>query len=102
MALAAPVIGLGVSKWRMDGQWFERSGSVTTLLAAIVEFRQVARGESEKRQSPRVGARPDGTPAGSRTSKQERMARIGLYVFALGTMIWGFGQPLFCWLAGPL
>jgi hypothetical protein len=95
LALIAAAASLMLSISTKDGQWFERSGSITTLLAAIVEFRQVARGEAEKRGSPLRAVRLDATPAGTRSREEERIATIGLWVLALGTVIWGYGQPMF-------
>ncbi len=94
-ALVAPVVSFLISLYSEDAQWFERSGSITVLLAAYVEYRQVSRSESQKRGAPIASVRINELIPGTRSRVDEMTARIALGLIVLGTVIWGYGTPLF-------
>lgn len=78
-----------------DPQWFERSGSIVALLAAIVEYRQFSRGENEKSSIPLSEMRINQTLPGTQSKSDKVISRIGLIILCLGTVIWGYGSPFF-------
>ena len=93
-AVLAPVISLVISWHTKQAQWFERSGSLTTLFAAGVSYRQIARSENEKRGLTMGDLRLNQTVPGTRTTLEERTARLALVLVVVGTIIWGYGQPI--------
>lgn len=95
IAATVAIVSFFISISVNDSQWFERSGSLTVLFAAVVEYRQLSRGESIKRTTPIGEMRINQTLPGTREKGDEIISAIGLFMVCLGTVIWGYGSPIY-------
>ncbi len=95
IAIIVPIISFVISVVLNDAQWFERSGSLTVLFSAIVEYRQISRSESDKRNKPISELRIDSILPGTQNRFDETIAITGLVTVVLGTIIWGYGSSIY-------
>jgi len=91
----APLISFLISCQNCDATWFERSGSIMTFLSAFVGYRQIARAESEKRMTPLDEMTFNGPIPGTSSDTDVHVSRLALILMAFGTLIWGYGAPLY-------
>jgi len=121
--LASLAFGITLSVSLRDWQYFERSGSLVTLVAIVLVWRDLVSlvGDMEKIYSGLVGslkrrmdaARPQGLLAGTMHDGQfqslgemnadlakmnallrKRIRTMEAIVFGLGTFVWGYGAPI--------
>jgi hypothetical protein len=94
-ATLAPVI-FGIISYKTGaGTWFGRSGSLMTLLAAIVQFRIALELEGSQYRALFRGVL-GGLPRRASLAPLSRiLGPASLILIVMGTLIWGYGDLLF-------
>ncbi len=104
LAVGAPVISSWLS-YRFDNPvWFQRSGSLTVLFAAVLEYRQATIDEKAREAAWGAAKRRSwaGTPIVGHLPPPRRFFVIaGLLLIVPGTIIWGYGDLLFSIVSAP-
>ena len=98
LAIAAPLLSAWISCRYGEVHWFQRSGSLTVLFAAILEFRQAIIVEKVRNETWAAAKRRSyaGTAiVGQLPSPRIGIAIIALFLIIFGTIIWGYGDLLF-------
>lgn len=95
-------LSLVVSLECRDGSWFERSGSIVSLLGGLMTFRNYLRGrwdswlrdtgEADRGLFRQKDLMNDALAA---TRQDRRAQKAGLWCIVVGTIIWGYGSVLY-------
>ena len=98
LATGTPLLSAWLSYRFGEPHWFQRSGSLTVLFAAILEFRQAAIDKDVRDAAWAAAKRRSwaGTAiVGQLPTPRKTIAVIALVLVVLGTIIWGYGDLLF-------
>ena len=95
MLLITLAISLFASIYHCGGSidWFQRSGSVVTVLSAILEYRHLNIFEKSPTQQCVLSGSLSGVPSMTFLAKiRQYIGSSCLYTLAAGTIIWGYGD----------
>lgn len=92
-ATFAPVIFFTIDWTNGQSALFPRSGSIMVLCAGILSYLSLERHYQKFYNAARFGRDPLLT-----SPQQEGINWTTLGIAAAGTVIWGYGDLLFCWL----
>ena len=104
LATGTPLLSAWLSYHIGEAHWFQRSGSLTVLLAAILEFRQAVIDKSVKDKAWGAAKRRSWAGVavvGQLPTARKTLAIIALVLIILGTIIWGYGDLLFSMVFSP-
>jgi hypothetical protein len=93
-ALAPPIFTIVIAPAAGLPDWIERSGSLTTILAAVVQFRQLSRSQSAMSNQTMGDTRIGDFVPGTLTRLEQRIGAFSFVVLTIGTVIWGYGSPI--------
>jgi len=97
LAFIFPIISLiadlSCSQWQQEFFWFQRSGSLTVLMAVSLEYRQHALTKSDQVSS--LFGEPLFKAAPEMNGVRKKFHRLALGLSIIGTLIWGYGDVLF-------
>lgn len=95
VAAVAPVMSEIVSYSTGHGHWFGRSGSITVLLAAVIQYRLAAQLANSQHGALVTGVMAGFPRRASLTSLGRFLAVSSLLLIIIGTAIWGYGDLMF-------
>jgi hypothetical protein len=95
LATLVPLVSGIVSYKTGHGHWFARSGSITVLLAAIVQFRLALQLEASQGRALVHGILGGLPRQASLAPLSKTLGPISLFLIVAGTLIWGYGDLLF-------
>ena len=87
-----------------SGEWFQRSGSIITIMGAILSTRKIIQnGISATIQSEYTISGGDFTTDWAEikleSERNVKSAIVGVYLLIIGTSIWGYGDLFYCFLS---
>jgi hypothetical protein len=85
-----PVISFVIDMRLSQRDWFQRSGAVTVLFAALVGYRSLAKHYRKLYLNAKLKREPLWT-----SRNQSRVDYAALALSLVGTAIWGYGDKLF-------
>ncbi len=104
LATGPPLLSAWLSYHFHEAHWFQRSGSLTVLFAALLEFRQAAVDKGVRDAAWAAAKRRSWLGlaiVGQLPSPRKIIAGLALVLVVLGTIIWGYGDLLFSIASAP-
>ena len=95
VAALFPLLSAIVSFKTGHGHWFGRSGSITVLAAAVVQFRLAVQLEASQYRALVFGVLARFPRPASLTALSKFLGPASLFLIVVGTAIWGYGDLLF-------
>ncbi len=96
LALATIFYCASLFAWSNDTSWFQRSGSLIVLMAAIIEYRELnTYSRDHVHNSILSGAMIHSGMLTSLSKYRKLIGKYGIVYLVLGTLIWGYGDLLF-------
>jgi hypothetical protein len=95
IATLLPLFSAFISYSTGHGLWFARSGSITVLTAAIVQFRLAMQLEFSQYRALLYGVLSGFPRQASLTPLSRFLGPASLFLIVAGTLIWGYGDLLF-------
>jgi len=74
-----------------DGQWFQRSGSLMVLFAALLEFRQMYFARPYPSNFMFINGKPQ-IMLPELSLRRKQLGLVALILVIVGTSIWGYGE----------
>ena len=95
LAVAPLLISLGIDIFvTNEYYWFQRSGALTVLFAALLGFHQDKHFITQEDESYRVNEKPIITGK-TLTEYRKKLKFLAIVLALSGTLIWGYGDLLF-------
>jgi hypothetical protein len=84
-----------VYTWKHDTEWFQRSGAIMVLIAAIIEYRHLNEYKVHYQQAAMSGGISRGWHLSILIKSRTVIGRLAIYCLVIGTVVWGYGDMPF-------